>query len=67
MVSQNEQLRRTIETRDMIGQAKGTLVERFDIDAAAAFKLLVKLSQDTNARVEQIALRLLEVDHPPNV
>ncbi|UXA09381.1 ANTAR domain-containing protein [Mycobacterium sp. SMC-2] len=51
----------------MIGQAKGTLVERFDIDAAAAFKLLVKLSQDTNARVEQIALRLLEVDHPPNV
>ena len=64
LVAENEQLRRAIETRDMIGQAKGMLMERFDIDAAAAFGLLVKLSQDSNSRVEQIALKLIEIDHP---
>nr|WP_208611957.1 ANTAR domain-containing protein [Mycobacterium paraffinicum] len=65
LLAENEQLRRAIETRDTIGQAKGMLMERFDIDAASAFELLVRLSQDTNARVEQIALKLLKVDHPP--
>ncbi|OBF60863.1 histidine kinase [Mycobacterium sp. 852002-53434_SCH5985345] len=66
LVAENEQLRRAIETRDTIGQAKGVLMERFDVDATAAFGLLVKLSQDTNARVEQIARRLVEIDHPPS-
>jgi hypothetical protein len=36
------------------------------MDAAAAFKLLVKLSQDTNIRVEQIAHKLVALDHPPH-
>lgn len=62
---ENEQLRRAIETRDTIGQAKGMLMERFDIDAVAAFALLSKLSQDTNTRLEEIARRLVRLDHPP--
>ena len=66
LAAENEQLRRAVETRDVIGQAKGMLMERFDVDAGAAFELLVKLSQDTNARVEQIALKLVELDHPPS-
>lgn len=45
-----------METRDVIGQAKGMLMERFDVE----------LSQDTNARVEQISLKLIEPDHPPS-
>ncbi|OBB92417.1 histidine kinase [Mycobacterium sp. 852002-30065_SCH5024008] len=65
LLAENKQLRRAIETRDTIGQAKGMLMERFDIDAAGAFELLVKLSQNTNARLEQIALKLVEIDHPP--
>lgn len=65
LVAENEQLRRAVETRDVIGQAKGMLMERFDVDAGAAFKLLVKLSQDSNTRVAQIALKLIELDHPP--
>ncbi len=64
LVAENQQLRRAIKTRDTIGQAKGMLMERFDIDATTAFELLVKLSQNTNARVEQIALKLVEIDHP---
>lgn len=61
-----EHLRHAIESRDIIGQAKGMLMERFDVDAAAAFDLLVKLSQDTNTRLEQIARTLVDIDHPPD-
>lgn len=42
------------------------LTERFDIDAAGAFDLLTKLSQDANIRLEFIARKLIEADHPPN-
>jgi len=65
LVAENEQLRHAIDTRDTIGQAKGMLMERFDIDAVGAFDLLVRLSQNTNIRVEQIARKLVEIDHPP--
>lgn len=60
-----EHLRCAIESRDTIGQAKGMLMERFDINAAAAFKLLAKVSQDTNTRLEQIARKVVALDHPP--
>jgi hypothetical protein len=66
LVTENEQLRRAIDTRDTIGQAKGMLMERFNIDASAAFSLLVRLSQNTNTRLVQIAHKLIELDHPPN-
>jgi hypothetical protein len=65
LVAENEQLWRAIETRDTIGQAKGMLMERFDMDALAAFELLTRLSQNTNTRVEQIAHKLVQIDHPP--
>lgn len=59
-----EQLRRALETRDIIGQAKGMLMERYDIDAGAAFDLLVRLSQNSNAPLSEIARRLIQLDHP---
>jgi hypothetical protein len=65
LIAETEQLRRAIETRDTIGQAKGMVMERFSIDAVAAFNLLVKLSQQTNTRVEQVARKLVDIDHPP--
>lgn len=65
LTAENEQLRRAVESRDTIGQAKGILMERFDLDAAGAFRLLSKISQNTNTRVEQIALKLVALDHPP--
>jgi AmiR/NasT family two-component response regulator len=64
MARENEQLRRAVESRDIIGQAKGMLMERFDIDAPAAFGLLVKLSQDSNTRLAHVAQKLVELDHP---
>lgn len=50
LLAEIEQLRCAIESRDTIGQAKGILMERFGINATAAFKLLAKVSQDTNTR-----------------
>lgn len=49
-----------LASRDIIGQAKGMIMERFNIDATAAFELLVKLSQDSNVTVAQISRQLAD-------
>jgi AmiR/NasT family two-component response regulator len=64
MVEEIEQLHHALESRDIIGQAKGMLMERFDVDADGAFTLLVKLSQESNTPVKVIAQRLVEIAHP---
>ncbi|MEE3067240.1 MAG: ANTAR domain-containing protein [Actinomycetota bacterium] len=64
MTGEIEQLQRAVETRDIIGQAKGMLMERFNVDAAAAFDLLARLSQEANIRLVDIAHKLVEMDHP---
>ena len=48
-------LHRAIDSRDLIGQAKGILMERFDIDDAEAFRMLVRSSQDTNVKLVDVA------------
>jgi ANTAR domain/PAS fold len=65
LVNENEQLRRALDTRDTIGQAKGILMERFNTDATRAFEILVKLSQESNTRVADLANKLVGVEHPP--
>jgi AmiR/NasT family two-component response regulator len=59
MAREIEQLRCALVSRDIIGQAKGILMERFQIDAAAAFDLLVELSQHSNTPVAVIARKVL--------
>jgi GAF domain-containing protein len=58
MLRRDEQFRSALSSRDDIGQAKGMLMERFDIDAVRAFELLKRLSQDTNTPLHQIAKRV---------
>jgi len=41
--------------RDIIGQAKGILMERFKITADQAFNALAKVSQDTNRKLYAVA------------
>jgi hypothetical protein len=48
-------LQRAIDSRDLIGQAKGILMERFKVDDEAAFQMLVRSSQDTNMKVTTVA------------
>jgi hypothetical protein len=64
MAREVEQLHHAVESRDVIGQAKGMLMERFDVDALAAFKLLAKLSQQSNTPLVVLARKLVEIDHP---
>lgn len=54
-----QQFRSALASRDVIGQAKGMLMERFNIDAVAAFELLRRLSQESNTRLADIAERLV--------
>lgn len=59
-----DQFRSALASRDIIGQAKGMLMERFDIGAVQAFELLRRLSQDSNERLVDIAAKLVRQDHP---
>jgi GAF domain-containing protein len=44
-----------LANRDVIGQAKGILMERFKITADQAFDVLAKVSQDTNRKLHAVA------------
>jgi GAF domain-containing protein len=52
------QLRRAIESRDVIGQAKGILMQRRGISADEAFDLLRRFSQDLNVKLAEVAALL---------
>ena len=64
MMRRDQQFRNALVSRDIIGQAKGRLMERFDIDAAEAFELLRQLSQESNTPIAHIAQRLVTGDRP---
>ena len=44
-----------LDSRDVIGQAKGILMERFGLGDGQAFDLLVRSSQDTNLKLVEVA------------
>ena len=48
-------LRQAVRSRDLIGQAKGTLMVTFGCDAEGAFEMLSTVSQDTNRKLRAIA------------
>lgn len=54
------QLRHAIDTRDVIGQAKGILMQRQGITADEAFTLLRRTSQDLNVRLVDLARTLTD-------
>jgi GAF domain-containing protein len=55
------QLAQALETRTVIGQATGILMERFGLDDDAAFGVLRRLSQTHNVKIVTLATDL--VDH----
>ncbi|GAA4778587.1 GAF and ANTAR domain-containing protein [Actinomycetospora chlora] len=48
-------LGRAVDSRDVIGQAKGVLMERFSVDETEAFRMLVESSQGTNLKLVDVA------------
>ncbi len=53
-------LRAALLNRDVIGQAKGIIMERYSIDADAAFSTLKRVSQDQNKKLHEIARQVTE-------
>jgi len=47
-----------VATRDLIGQAKGILMERYKVTPDQAFRMLVKVSNDNNLALRSVAQNL---------
>ncbi|WP_035303370.1 GAF and ANTAR domain-containing protein [Actinokineospora inagensis] len=58
-----EQLRAALDTRDVIGQAKGILMARRGIDADEAFDTLRRTSQNINVKLRDLAKTLVNRHH----
>ncbi|MCO1659159.1 GAF and ANTAR domain-containing protein [Pseudonocardia humida] len=54
------QLRQAISSRDVIGQAKGILMERRGVSADEAFDILRQASQSLNVKLSQVAQTLVD-------
>lgn len=54
-----------LSSRDVIGQAKGVLMERGRISGAAAFERLQSMSQDANRPLREIAVEIAETGMIP--
>ncbi|OBH00385.1 response regulator receiver protein [Mycobacterium sp. E2699] len=64
MMRRQDQFRSALASRDVIGQAKGVVMERFNLDAVEAFELLARLSQQSNTKLIEIARSLIDAEHP---
>jgi GAF domain-containing protein len=60
-----DELQSALASRDIIGQAKGIIMERHQVNAGEAFSLLTKLSQETNTPLYEVARKLATTDHLP--
>ena len=52
-------LNTALDTRKLIGQAQGLLMERYDLDEARAFEVLRRYSQDHNVKLRRVAEHLI--------
>ena len=60
-----EQLTTAIASRDVIGQAKGIIMERYKISADAAFGTLARISQARNMKLHEVARHIAETRDLP--
>ncbi|WP_032407237.1 GAF and ANTAR domain-containing protein [Rhodococcoides fascians] len=64
--NKTEQFKSGLASRDIIGQAKGMLMERYGIDAVQAFDLISRLSQTQNVPVATLAAELVDLGSESN-
>ena len=55
-----EHLNVALQSRDMIGQAKGILMERENVSDEAAFEMLKTISQQANVKLRDVAKKLID-------
>jgi ANTAR domain len=58
-VTEIAQLRAALAHRDTIGMAKGLLMERYGVDADAAFEMLRRTSQCSNTKLATLAAEMV--------
>ncbi len=56
---QEDQLNRALETRKVIGQAIGIVMERYSMDPGRAFQFLVRVSSTSNIKLREVADELV--------
>lgn len=56
----DEHLRKAVDARNLVGQAQGILMERFDLDADRAFEVLRRYSQHHNKKLHLVAQQLID-------
>jgi GAF domain-containing protein len=66
-VRKEAQLAKAVASRDLIGQAKGILMERYKISAERAFLVLTRVSQNTNRKLNDIATELARTGTVPGI
>ena len=54
----DEQMQKALQTRDVIGQAKGILMAQQDVSADEAFDILRRASQRMNIKLRELAERV---------
>jgi GAF domain-containing protein len=57
------QLETALLTRDRIGQAKGIIMERYQVDDMRAFNMLRTLSQESNIKLADVAAKVIDTRH----
>lgn len=54
-----------LDSRSLIGQATGIVMERYDVDAVRAFAVLKRISQHTNTKLHHVASQLIRTRQMP--
>lgn len=60
-----QQLREAIDTRQVIGEAIGILIERRRITSTEAFEMLARDSQDFNIKLRKVAEQVVDTGEEP--
>ena len=63
---ERDHLADAVQTRDLIGQAKGILMERHKLTSEQAFSVLVRASQLTNMKLRKLAEQLTSTGELPS-
>jgi GAF domain-containing protein len=61
----NENLKEALRTRELIGEAKGIVMEREKVSEEEAFGMISRLSQKTNTKLRDLAHQLVDTTQRP--
>ena len=62
---QDENMDIALDSRSLIGQATGIVMDRYEIDAVRAFAVLKRISQQSNVKLHEVAVELIRTRHLP--